>query len=215
MCGPDLAEVHARHAITPGRCPAGDAVAKRRRTHQRTARENVEHLCDEGTFIEHGQLVLTPGTGLPLEETIRKFPTDGMVTGIGAINGDLFGPQASRWRGESYDYTVLARHPRRHQPSERPTACWSLPRSGRIPMVLFRRGGRRVAPEPAGVVRAGPPRRVHRPHPNPWARFDAPSPAARYAPPSPRWGRLSGLVPMVGITSRYCLCRQCLVAGLL
>ena len=42
-----------------------EAVAKRRKTGQRTARENVDDLCDEGSFVEHGQLVLTPGTGLP------------------------------------------------------------------------------------------------------------------------------------------------------
>ena len=87
---PDLAEVHDRHAVTLDEARP-DAVAKRRRTRQRTARENVDDLCDPDSFVEHGQLVLTPGTGLSLEETIRKFPTDGMVTGIGGINGDLFG----------------------------------------------------------------------------------------------------------------------------
>ena len=74
-----------RHEITlDHRRP--DAVAKRRKTGQRTARENIDDLCDEGSFVEHGQLVLTPGTGLPREEVIERFPTDGMVTGVGSIN---------------------------------------------------------------------------------------------------------------------------------
>ena len=83
---PDLAEILERHRITLDEARP-DAVEKRRRTGQRTARENIDDLCDPGSFVEHGQLVLTPGTGLPREEVIRKFPTDGMVTGVGAING--------------------------------------------------------------------------------------------------------------------------------
>jgi hypothetical protein len=40
---PDLEEVHARHAITLDAArPA--AVARRRKTHQRTARENIEDI---------------------------------------------------------------------------------------------------------------------------------------------------------------------------
>ena len=35
-----------------------EAVARRRKTHQRTARENVDDLCDPGTFVEYGPLVI-------------------------------------------------------------------------------------------------------------------------------------------------------------
>ncbi len=35
-----------------------DAVARRRKTGQRTARENVDDLCDPGTFVEYGPLVI-------------------------------------------------------------------------------------------------------------------------------------------------------------
>ncbi|MGB4863496.1 MAG: biotin carboxylase N-terminal domain-containing protein, partial [Tepidiformaceae bacterium] len=104
---PDLALIHERHAVTLD-AARPDAVARRRKTGQRTARENIDDLCDPGTFAEHGSLVLTPGTGLPVEEVIRKFPTDGMVTGIGTINGGLFPEPASRAVVLSYDYTVLA-----------------------------------------------------------------------------------------------------------
>lgn len=85
---PDLAETHHRHAATLDDARP-EAVARRRRTDQRTARENVDDLCDPGTFVEHGSLVLTPGTGVPPKETIYKFPTDGMVTGIGSIRSML------------------------------------------------------------------------------------------------------------------------------
>ncbi|MEZ5598739.1 MAG: biotin carboxylase N-terminal domain-containing protein [Pseudomonadales bacterium] len=60
---PDVAEVIERHEITLD-AARPDAVAKRRKTGQRTARENIGQLCDAGSFTEHGQLVLTPGTGL-------------------------------------------------------------------------------------------------------------------------------------------------------
>ncbi|MDP6346219.1 MAG: biotin carboxylase N-terminal domain-containing protein, partial [Alphaproteobacteria bacterium] len=54
---PDLAEVQQRQAATldPAR---PQAVARRRKTHQRTARENVDDLCDPGSFVEYGSLVL-------------------------------------------------------------------------------------------------------------------------------------------------------------
>src|SRR5512144_1900230 len=48
---PDLAEAVERHAIgLDERRP--EAVARRRRTGQRTARENVADLVDPGTFVE-------------------------------------------------------------------------------------------------------------------------------------------------------------------
>jgi pyruvate/2-oxoglutarate dehydrogenase complex dihydrolipoamide acyltransferase (E2) component len=54
---PDLAEVRERHAVG---LDAGrpEAVARRRKTGQRTARENIEDLCDPGSFVEYGPLVV-------------------------------------------------------------------------------------------------------------------------------------------------------------
>ena len=53
----DLAEVVERHALGfDERRP--DAVARRRKTGQRTARENVDDLCDPGSFIEYGPLAI-------------------------------------------------------------------------------------------------------------------------------------------------------------
>src|SRR6185436_12480524 len=136
---PDLAEVLDRHLITLDEARP-DAVAKRRRTHQRTARENVDDLCDAGTFVEHGQLVLTPGTGLPREEVIRKFPTDGMVTGVGSINGSMFPKHDARCVVMAYDYTVLAgtqgavNHPKTDR-------MLQLAEKWRRPVVLFAEGG--------------------------------------------------------------------------
>ena len=136
---PDLAEVHERHAATLDE-NRPDAVARRRRTKQRTARENVDDLCDPGTFVEHGSLALTPGTGLSLEEVIRRFPTDGMITGVGSVNGEHFDDDASRCVVLAYDYTVLAgtqgavNHPKTDRMLE-------LAGKWRRPLVFFTEGG--------------------------------------------------------------------------
>ena len=208
---PDLAEVRQRHEATLD-AARPDAVAKRRKTKQRTARENIDDLCDEGTFVEHGQLVLTPGTGLSLEETIRKFPTDGMVTGVGGVNGHLFGEQRVRTVVMAYDYTVLAgtqgaiNHPKTDRMLE-------LAEKWRIPMVLFAEGGGGRAG--TGGRRQGPPPKPARGSANaatPAARFDAPS-RPLDTPTFASMGRLSGLVPMVGITSRYCFAGNASLLG--
>ncbi len=136
---PDLAETHHRHAATLDDARP-EAVARRRRTDQRTARENVDDLCDPGTFVEHGSLVLTPGTSVPLKEAIYKFPTDGMVMGIGSINGHLFEERTARSVVMAYDYTVLAgtQGPLNHPKTDR---MLELAGKWRRPVVFFTEGG--------------------------------------------------------------------------
>ncbi|MDH3845898.1 MAG: hypothetical protein OES69_18305, partial [Myxococcales bacterium] len=53
----DLAAVRARHDIGLD-ANRPEAVARRRKTGQRTARENVTDLVDAGTFVEYGALVI-------------------------------------------------------------------------------------------------------------------------------------------------------------
>ena len=45
------------HAITLD-AARPESVARRRKTHQRTARENIEDICDPGKFVEYGPLVI-------------------------------------------------------------------------------------------------------------------------------------------------------------
>ena len=199
---PDLALIHDRHAATLD-AARPDAVERRRKTGQRTARENIDDLCDEGTFVEHGSLVLTPGTGLPIEEVIKKFPTDGMVTGIGTINGHLFDEPASRAVVLAYDYTVLAgtqgaiNHPKTDRMLE-------LAERWKLPVVFFaeggggragtggRRPGGRAATMDATDISAGRP-------------LDTPTFATM--------GRLSGHVPLIGITSGRCFAGNAALLG--
>ena len=74
---PDLEESYARHAygLHENR---PEAVARRRKTGQRTARENIYDLCDEGSFVEYGSLVVAAQRRRRTEEWLRKnSPADG------------------------------------------------------------------------------------------------------------------------------------------
>jgi acetyl/propionyl-CoA carboxylase alpha subunit/acetyl-CoA carboxylase carboxyltransferase component len=198
---PDLAEIHQRHAATLDDARP-EAVARRRRTGQRTARENIEALCDPGSFVEHGSLVLTPGSGLPLAEVIKKFPTDGMVTGVGTINGDRFDVSVARSVVMAYDYTVLAgtqgalNHPKTDRMLE-------LAGKWRRPVVLFTEGGGGRAG--TGGKRQGGGAATDRRDDGMYRPLDTPT-----------WstlGRLSGLVPIVGINSGYCFAGNAAILG--
>ena len=79
-----------------------EAVARRRRKTQRTTRENVDDLVDPGSFVEYGPLVIAAQRRRrPVEELIERTPADGLVAGVGTVDGH-------RTVVMSYDYTVLA-----------------------------------------------------------------------------------------------------------
>ncbi|MEZ5272034.1 MAG: carboxyl transferase domain-containing protein [Ilumatobacteraceae bacterium] len=97
----DLAEVVARHEVGLD-AARPDAVAKRRKVGRRTARENVYDLVDDGSFVEYGPVVIAPQRRRrSLEDLIARTPADGMIGGLGTVNGK---PVIAM----SYDYTVLA-----------------------------------------------------------------------------------------------------------
>ena len=137
---PDLAEVMERHAFTRDE-QRPDAVARRRKKNRRTARENVEDLCDPETFIEYGALIVAAQRRRrPLDDLIRKTPADGLITGVGTVNGTLFGDEKSRCMVMAYDFTVLAgtQGLMSHKKMDRVLRVandWALP------MVLFAEGG--------------------------------------------------------------------------
>jgi pyruvate/2-oxoglutarate dehydrogenase complex dihydrolipoamide acyltransferase (E2) component len=105
---PDLAEVVLRQAATKDAARA-DAVERHHRIGHRSARENVEDVCDPGTFVEYGSLtVAAQRRRRTVADLIARTPADGMVAGVGHVNGDRFGEDRSRCVVMSYDYTVLA-----------------------------------------------------------------------------------------------------------
>ena len=94
----DLAEVLERRRITTDEARKehdknfAKRVQRRRKSGMRTARENVLDLCDQGTFVEYGRFrVAAQRSRRTLEDLIHNTPADGIVTGIGCVNADLFG----------------------------------------------------------------------------------------------------------------------------
>ncbi len=185
---PDLAEAVERHRVGLDEARP-DAVAKRRRTGQRTARENVADLCDDGSFTEYGALVIAAQRGRrSLDDLIASTPADGLVSGIGTVNAATADGDA-RCVVMSYDYTVLAGTQgfANHEKTDR---MLELAERQRLPLVLFAEGGG-GRPGDTDVVTAG--------------GLDLGTFAAM--------GRLNGLVPTVGIASGRCFAGNAALLG--
>jgi len=137
---PDLREARERHAVGLDELRP-EAVERRRRSGQRTVRENIADLCDAGSFIEYGALTLVgQRRRRSLEELIKLSPADGLVAGIGNVNGAMFPDEQSRCMVLAYDYTVFAgtQGVMNHKKTER---LLRLARQWKLPIVLFAEGG--------------------------------------------------------------------------
>jgi acetyl/propionyl-CoA carboxylase alpha subunit/acetyl-CoA carboxylase carboxyltransferase component len=183
---PDLQLILDRHAKTLD-AARPDAVARRRKTGQRTTRENVDDLLDPGSFVEYGALtVAARRRRSTLEELIDQTPADGLVMGLGRVNGALVGEDAARCAVMAYDYTVLAgtQGAYNHHKMDR---VIELAERFRLPTVFFCEGGggRPGDTEGGGSFVRG---------------FEL-------------WGRMSGVAPMVGITSGRCFAGNASVLG--
>jgi acetyl-CoA carboxylase carboxyltransferase component len=130
---PDLERVRERHALTRDEARP-DAVAKRRERDRRTARENLADLLDPDSFVEYGPLIFAAQERRrDKQELIERTPADGLVGGVGAIDGS---PVVAM----SYDYTVLAgtQGMRNHTKKDR---LFEVAERRRLPVVLFAEGG--------------------------------------------------------------------------
>ena len=137
---PDLAEAMERRRMTRDEARP-DAVARRRKTGQRTARENVADLTDGSPFTEYGGLVIAAQrTRRPIEDLIARTPADGLVAGVGHVNGNLFEADKARCAVLAYDYTVLAGTQgwKNHAKTDR---LLTVAGRRRLPLVFFTEGG--------------------------------------------------------------------------
>ena len=186
---PDLQEVLDRKAAGYDE-NRPEAVAKRRKTGRRTARENVDDLCDEGSFVEYGSVVLAgQRRRRSIEDLIKNTTGDGMVCGLGQINGALFPDEKSRALIMSYDYMVLAgtQGMKNHDKKDR---LFEVAEHYRLPTVLFAEGGGGRPGDTDGSGVAGL---------DCWAFT--------------YFARLSGLVPLVGITTGRCFAGNAVLLG--
>jgi acetyl/propionyl-CoA carboxylase alpha subunit/acetyl-CoA carboxylase carboxyltransferase component len=183
---PDLAEVAARHAIgLDAARPA--AVNRRHATGKRTARENIAALVDPGSFTEYGALALaSQRRRRSLEDLIENTPADGLVTGLGTVNGAQFA-SGTRCLVAAYDYMVLAgtQGKMNHGKLDR---MLGLASQHRLPVALFAEGGGgRPGDEGSGTGLA--------------------------VPTFGQFARLSGLVPVIGITAGRCFAGNAALLG--
>lgn len=185
----DLAEVLERHALTRDeRRP--QAVAKRRKTGQRTARENLDDLLDADSFVEYGALALAAQRGRrPLDDLIAQSPADGLIAGIGTVNAARVGAEAARCMAIAYDYTVFAgtQGMMSHKKTDR---MLQLAEQWRLPLVLFAEGG---GGRPGDTDHVGV------------AGLDCRTFASM--------ARLSGRVPLVGMVSGRCFAGNAALLG--
>lgn len=185
----DLAEVLERHArLTDARRP--EAVAKRRKTGQRTVRENLTDLLDADSFIEYGAMALAAQRRRRSpEELLELSPADGLVAAIGTVNAASFGSEAARCMAIAYDYTVFAgtQGVMNHKKTDRMLA---LAEQWRLPVVLFAEGGGGRPGDTDFVGVAG---------------LDCHTFVAM--------AKLSGLVPTVGVVSGRCFAGNAALLG--
>jgi acetyl-CoA carboxylase carboxyltransferase component len=186
---PDLQRVLDRHALTLDAARA-QAVDKRHALGLRTTRENIADLCDAGSFSEYGALAVAAQRSRRSEDDlVRNTPADGMVTGIGRINGDSFPPERSQAAVLAYDATVLAGTQgfRNHQKTDR---LLGIALKHKLPVVLFAEGG------------GGRP-----------GDTDMPIVAGLHVPTFASFARLNGQVPVLGIVAGRCFAGNAALLG--
>ncbi|HEU5109456.1 MAG TPA: carboxyl transferase domain-containing protein [Micromonosporaceae bacterium] len=178
----DLAEVRRRHRIgLDGERP--EAVRRRRERGQRTARENLAALCDPGTFVEYGPLVVAAQRQRRgLDDLIARTPADGLVAGVAEVN-------SAPCLVMAYDATVLAgtQGAYNHAKKDR---LFTIAARRRLPVVLFAEGG------------GGRP-----------GDTDIPTVGGLDVPSFHLFARLSGLVPLIGIASGRCFAGNAALLG--
>ncbi len=186
---PDLTAILERKEL--GLDPARPtAVEKRRKTNQRTARENIEDLCDDGSFVEYGALAIaSQRRRRSVDDLIRNTPADGLVMGVGNVNGSLLGDASSKCAVLAYDYTVLAgtQGYQNHQKKDR---MFQLAERRQLPVVLFSEGG------------GGRP-----------GDLDILAVTGLDVASFSLLAKLSGLVPLVGINSGRCFAGNAALLG--
>ena len=117
------------------------AQQKRHAKGYRTARENLNDLCDLTSFQEYGQFAVAAQRGKRDYEALKsETAADGIITGIGNVNAELFGDKPSRTALIINDYSVLAGTQGyfHHQKLDRILA---IAGKQNLPVVMFTEGG--------------------------------------------------------------------------
>jgi acetyl/propionyl-CoA carboxylase alpha subunit/acetyl-CoA carboxylase carboxyltransferase component len=186
---PDLAEAFRRigFGLDENR---PQAVERRKRLNMRTARENVAALVDEGSFIEYGALAIAAQRRRrSVDDLMVNTPADGLITGIGSVNGDRFDETRARCAIMAYDYTVLAgtQGGLNHKKTDR---LIEVVEKEHLPVIWFCEGGGGRPGDTDGIGATG---------------LDVPTFEA--------FARLSGLAPRIGVVAGRCFAGNAVFFG--
>jgi len=168
-----------------------EALARRRTSGRRTARENLDDLLDPESWVEYGGLAIAAQRGRrSVEELLVNTPADGLIAGIGRVNEALVGTDRSACAALSYDYLVLAgtQGLTGHRKTDR---LFDIVTRLRLPVVFFTEGGGGRPGDTDHAVVGG---------------LDIMTFAL--------WARLSGVVPRIGIASGRCFAGNALLYGM-
>lgn len=184
----DLARLQVRKALLAD-AARPQAQAKRHAQGQLMVREAIAHLCDEG-FVEYGAFAIAAQTQRrSLQDLTENTPADGMVVGIGSVNGRHFTPERAKAVVMAYDATVLAgtQGARNHQKTDR---MLGIALQEKLPVVLLAEGG------------GGRPGDV-----------DMPVIAGLHIGTFASFARINGQVPVVGVVSGRCFAGNAALLG--
>ncbi len=170
-----------------------ELVARRHAKGKRTQRESLADLVDPGSWVELGELVLPARHRIMSDDEMRhRAPGDGMITGIGSVNGELFPDDRATALVAMYDETVWAgtQGMMGHQKTDR---IIKFADEQATPLIVWAEGaGGRSGDTDFGDVSAG----------------------GQWTPTYDMMARLSGTVPMIGITAGRTFAGNASILGL-
>ena len=185
-----LAHIYQQHSNTLDH-HRQEAVAKRHSKGYRSARENLQDLCDENSFVEYGQLAVAAQRGRKSLDALRsETAADGVITGLATINHSLFGPVASQVAVVINDYTVLA-GTQGYFHHKKINRILEQAKRHSLPVIMYTEGGGgRPGDTDVKTQIAG---------------LDVSSFA--------RWAALSGQVPLIAVNNGYCFAGNAALFG--
>ncbi len=168
-----------------------DAISSRKAKGFRTARENLDDLCDSDSFVEYGQLAVAAQRQRRTIEDLREnTAADGIITGVATINADQFDAGTSKAAVIINDFTVLAGTQGyfHHKKLDR---ILKVAAKQKLPVIMYTEGG------------GGRPGDV-----------DVTTEVTGLTVPSfGLWASLSGVVPRIAVNNGYCFAGNAALFG--
>ena len=136
----ELIELHNRLSKTLDE-ERGAAREKRYEKGYRTARENLDDLVDEDSFVEYGQLAIAAQKSRrELEELRTETAADGIITGFGKINSETLDDEKALSAIIINDYSVLAGTQGYYHHKKLDRICETAEKQN-LPVIMFTEGG--------------------------------------------------------------------------